>query len=208
MPKPFSLADGWRYDINSIKERPILGAHIGTIAAMWAQVEATLGVILSMLLGADSVVGTAMYASIISEQARSAAMNAAASEKLSAELMIQYSAIMNSIKTPRKSRNKVVHGLWAISDKRQDCLILIDLKKYVRQLSFMQLGFADPRRVDLEKWSEATKDHDASLMEYKEADFIEIEEQILQVMKNLASFMHELFELRLPTTKDFPPTPN
>jgi hypothetical protein len=149
MPKTFSLTDGWQYDPDSVRQRPILAAHIGTIAAMWAQVEVTMGILLSMLLGADAVVGTAMYTSLISEQARLAAMNAAANEKLPTELRDKYLSLMRSIKIPRKARNKVVHGLWAISEKRPDCLVLIDTNKYIRQISFMHLGLSDPLRLDL-----------------------------------------------------------
>ena len=186
--------NNWRYDQDSIKNRPALAAHIGTIAAMWSQIEATLGLIFSQLLGSHAVVGTAMYLSIISEQARDSAMKAAANEKLPAELKDKFEVLMSELKGPRKTRNKIVHGLWAISDHHEDCLILIDTRKMIRYWSFNNSPMIDfaSRRID------AMKDHVSSTAEYRESDFLQIEDQISLAMRKVGVFQGELFRYLHP----------
>lgn len=188
--------ENWRFDPECIKQRPILAAHIGTIAAMWAQIETSLGNLLSKMLGTDAGVGTAMYLAIVSEQARTAALEAAAKEKLPSEFKEKFSALIKSLKSPRKKRNIVVHGLWAISDGHPDSLILIDSNKFIRMWSANHAVSASTKSEEIvaaiEKMTEAFKEHHSSVLEYRAGDFIRIEEDILQASQKIGKFDMEL----------------
>ena len=131
MPKPY---DGnWAYTARSLFAAPSLAAHIAVIAAMWSHVELGLGHLFSRMLSVDANIGVAMYQALISEAARDAALLAGAKEKLSEELFKDFETLLRQLKSPRRKRNEVVHGLWGTTPTDDpDVLVLIDNKSLVR----------------------------------------------------------------------------
>ena len=188
MPKPFK--ESLRCARDAIKERPQLLNHIGIIATMWTHVDHSLGLLLSRILDTEAVVGTAMYFSLIGEKACDAAMKAATEVKLSPNLNTKFIELMNATKLPRKDRNKIVHGLWAISDQRPDSLVLCDQKERANMYSYIYQGIVGK---ELEK---AKNDHWSSLIEFEETDFIKIEEQISEVLDKIDAFTEELSQFK------------
>lgn len=190
MPQPFKGTS--RGDRNVLLQRPELAARIANIAALWAQAELSLGMLFSQLLQTESVVGTAMYLSLISEQARDAAMQAAAQEKLPEQFKAEFVILASSLRSPRKERNAVVHGLWAISDDKPDSLILIDSRKMVKMFSWVHAGNIKPLSESATRYTQAIKDQSESHLEYTIADLVRIENNITAALDRIGAFAMSL----------------
>lgn len=191
MPQPFKGV--WTHDNNTLLQRPELAIKIAHITALWAHTEYVLGMLFSKILEADAVTGTAMYLSLISENARDSALQAAAKEKLSPEQFARFQALMKELKGPRKQRNTVAHGCWAISPEAPGSLILLDTKKMVRMYSFIGQDMR-PMSKEIQKYAEAIKEHSEAQLEYTAKDFDNVINQILDGMKKVSEFYNELMK--------------
>jgi len=189
MPKPYK--GNWSQSPASLKQRPILAAYVGSIAALSTVLDATIGRLFGHLLGVDSEIATAMYLAIIAENPRSQAMNAVLKVKLTAERIKEFQDVIDSTKGPRKERNKVVHGLWAIPESNPDSIVLLDIGAFLRHNALM-----DARRAgaeyDVPKAEKSYNELFGSFMEYEEADFVAIETRLKEAFQRVADLMFKI----------------
>ncbi len=191
MPQPFK--GEWTHDNNTLLQRPELAIKIAHITSLWAQAEFGLGMLFSKILETDAVTGTAMYLSLISEAARDSAIQAAAKEKLSPDQLERFQRLLNELKGPRRQRNTVAHGCWAISSEAPQSLILLDTRKLVRMYSFIGQDMR-PMSKELEKYADAIKEHSEAQLEYTATDFDNIVKDITNVISKVSEFQNELMK--------------
>lgn len=199
MPQPYK--GNWGIMVDALKKRPKLAEHVGIIASKWSNAESKLGWLFSVILGTDAELGTAMYMAIISPAAQKAAMLAAAEHKLDSAQLEKLKTLYKNIEAPRVMRNTVVHGLWALPQtphENPESIVLIDTAKFVKMTAAMSApltSIPDGER-DRIKWlarhSKATSAPRESALEYKEADFIEIEDKIDAAIQEIRILLYEL----------------
>ncbi len=188
MPQPYK-GSGWKSGMDALKARPKLAAHIGTIAAMWSQIELQLGILLALILQADAQIATAMYMRLKSETVRLAAIEAVAEEKLTDDLLEEYNTLGEKIRKTGSQRDTIMHGLWAIPDDNPESLVLIDPREFVTWAS-RAIG-AHAKRSEGRGAGRAYIHRTApfeSALEYKESDFIDIQNRISELLKEIYKF--------------------
>ncbi len=110
--------------------RPELAFHIAKIAAMWTLIENQQGVALALMLKSEGAL--AMFMALSSSAARNAALRAAAEEYLSPDNYSKFEQQMRDTTGPQRSRNDVVHSVWAASDEHPDTLLRTPAKDHMR----------------------------------------------------------------------------
>lgn len=194
MPQPFNGASS--YNLHSLKERPALASHIGLITAMWSLIDVQLAHMVSTMLHADAEIAATLLGGIRSEPVKLAAIQAVAEERLSSELLAEYTLLMKEFKSVSKARNDVVHKIWAVPDNKPESLVLIDSRKASTFNASLITSFAKPlgtigKNVQ-EKYAKVFEDFIQSSMEYQENDFLDIENRIDQLSKKIAQFSMKL----------------
>ena len=93
---------------------------------MWTYLELQLVALLSAMLNIEAPLATVMCVAIRNDGARDAAVKAAAEYSLTEAELKDFQDALDKMKTPRKQRNDVVHGLWGITMNSKSKLIWID----------------------------------------------------------------------------------
>lgn len=205
MPQPFK----GRYTINILHapmaQRPQLAKHLGIIASLWSYVELHLGHLLADILHTEARIGAAMYAAIRAEAARLAAMQAAAEAYLDDALLEEFQELKDRIKKTGDQRDNVIHGIWGISKDRPDSIIWADARKDMKYFSMQNLELAKPTKKLTEKeikeindFVNARQEHFGSFLEYKEQDFINIENSIQERLNEIWRFRYKIISKSFP----------
>lgn len=200
MPQPYK--GHWTSNQKSLSQRPQLAAHVGIITSLWAQVDVNLGNLLAIVLQADAHVATAMYIAISNDGARSAAMRAAAKECLGPDLLTEFEDVLGRVSEAAEQRNKVVHAIWAVPENKPDSIIRLDNRAFTGWFASLTALNAKPRAVitdkDHKRMLKAMESHLGSAMEYKEHDFIQIEQRIETVLAAIGTLSVKLSLLSFP----------
>ena len=182
MPQPYF--GNWQSTQNSLAERPILAAHVGIIAALWAHVEYRLALLMALILHIDAEVAMVMYAPVRSEAARLAIIEAIVKDRLSEERLTEFQKLRKRVKSTGDERDKIVHGLWGIPENVKDSLIWYDGTKSVEQVSGIISRLARTEK----KTYKPPKRGLMTALEYKVSDFIDIEKRIQERIAEIVMF--------------------
>jgi len=104
---------------------PDLCVYITRTITAWAYNDHLLANMLCGFLNAEYEVVAAMYQSLVSGEARRAALYAAAKAAVPQHLNLIVATIQ-STKASREERNHFAHHVWAISEHLPDAMILVD----------------------------------------------------------------------------------
>lgn len=126
MPQPFRQSQVLGADEAALEKRPELAKHVGIVTSRWSYLESRLADLLGYMLKADQHIGTLMYMPVKSEQARLAVLQSVAEDRLSPGMVEKFMKLKERISKTGRQRDRVVHGLWAVSDKKPNSLIWID----------------------------------------------------------------------------------
>ena len=91
-----------------------------------------LGYLLAAILKSDAEIAMAMFMSIKSEPGRKAAMLAAASMCIPQWQVQRFEQLLDRVFRTGAQRDRVIHGLWAVSENHPDALILLDQRTMIR----------------------------------------------------------------------------
>ncbi len=113
------------HDTMVAPQRAKAAALVADCIAEWADMETMLGLLLGILLEADSKAALAIYAALENRAAQRRIVLAAAESKLSEDHFDLLSAVFNVCITPvMKERDKLAHWVWGYSPELPDCLLL------------------------------------------------------------------------------------
>ena len=196
MPQPFTRS--WLPIYDACAQRPKLAAHIGRIAALWTYADYVLGSVLAEVLHIDARIGGTIYGAVKAEAARLAIIEAMADDCLSTELAQEYRKLRQRVKQTANERDNVVHGLWGLPvasmRSRQfflktGSLIWADPRDFVRVNAVWRSLLAKPEKDRTAKDRAYVEQlQNVRALEYKEADFVAIEERIQERINELSSF--------------------
>jgi hypothetical protein len=140
MPQPVRPLITINFAPEVILQRPEFAVHIALIAAKWTDIQVTLGHLLSKLTGSEGEAVTAIYLCLTSDSAKRASFEAAAAINLHDDSQRkEFAALMKYVGDRGKERNKIVHGMWGISDDYPGKMILIDPDDLVASLAVMEV---------------------------------------------------------------------
>jgi hypothetical protein len=111
---------------DTMASQPKIAVAIAECIGQWAEIENILGLILSMLLGAEARAGIAMFHSLNNTNSQMSVLNAAAEIKLTQEFKDVFDAVMILVRGLAKERNRFVHWCWARSKELPEALLLVD----------------------------------------------------------------------------------
>jgi hypothetical protein len=194
MPQPFRRQGVTQYmpDIDALAMRPQFAMHVGIIAGMWSFVESKMAELVSTILQADALVGATIYSVIRAEGARFAAIDAIANERLPKKDFDTWVALRKRVSSVGDRRNDVQHNLWDLPPEGVDGILLIDARKQSminasgQAFSAKQVEHLDPDEVS--RLLHSFKKHADRVMLYKEADFVNIQNEIRDLSIELVAF--------------------
>lgn len=186
MPQPYK--GKWSMSSSTLEMRPKLATHVGIIASMWTQIELTLALIVAKMLNAEADIAGAMLLPVRSEATRFAIINAVAEDRLTPDMQEELKQLKKRIDNTGNERNRVVHGLWAHSEN-EDTLILVSQKEMLKVYSGIITKLANQKPVEVKDYAE--------MLEYSEKDFIQIESNIADRIKETAAFFGKLHTIAL-----------
>lgn len=125
---------------DTMQSRPEIAVLIAECIAVWAEVEFNLGHTLALILGADWQTGLAMYFALTGSASQRAALDAAATVKMTPAEKEVFDAVMIVVTKAGRQRNRLVHWCWGTSPQLPADLLLVDPEYKVRHLA----GFFDP----------------------------------------------------------------
>ena len=153
---------------------------------MWTYLELQLVALLSAMLNIEAPLATVMCVAIRNDGARDAAVKAAAEYSLTEAELKDFQDALDKMKTPRKQRNDVVHGLWGITMNSKSKLIWID-PRLLGPFKAIRLKEPYDRRLVAKKEKIAAEMFSAT-MAYTEQDFLKIEANIKEATEALYQF--------------------
>lgn len=131
MPQPLSRFDpklGFVIGAGNAPHDPRMAASVLAVINLWSQIEYNYAAILSRIARADATTVQAVFQSMVSGEARQAALFAAAKEKRTPEEASLIMAVVDSTKASRKARNAFAHHIWGSLNTRPDCVVLMHPK--------------------------------------------------------------------------------
>ncbi|QWF71348.1 hypothetical protein KEF85_02335 [Methylomonas paludis] len=182
MPQPFNerykesrpIVRGGR---DCLITRPDLAAHIANIAHMWTHIDVLFGVLLGVLTKSDASTSMMIYTSIVNNGTRFDILKKIVNSELNHDLIQQFAKIIKKYRQLSPSRNRIVHGMWAISDEKPDEIYLIDPNWHLNNLASWFGG-----EVVIKNKSKIEIDV------YKINDFIDIQRNIIDFERLLNEF--------------------
>ncbi|WP_446811270.1 hypothetical protein ACH50O_06825 [Methylomonas sp. 2BW1-5-20] len=140
MPQPFNerykdsrpLIKGGR---DCLITRPSHAAYIANIAHMWTHIDVLFGVLLGVLTKSDASTSMMIYTSIVNNGTRFDILKKFVNAELNDELIQQFNKIIKKYRELSPSRNKIIHGMWAISDEKPDEIYLVDPNWHLNNLA-------------------------------------------------------------------------
>lgn len=114
---PRKPRDGsWGAGGDSVAERPELAIKIAVVANTWTSIEGHMAYALGAMIGADHRVALAILTKVQTATAKSQMIRAVGKAALDARLQPELEVLLKSFDRLAPRRNKVIHGLWGISD--------------------------------------------------------------------------------------------
>jgi hypothetical protein len=145
-------------DNGPMQARPELAVYIARVVNASALLDRLTGQLVTYMLGADAHVGMKMYQALSGSGAKRDVLRAVGRDRLNDDLKQRLKRLIVSSEAASKQRNKVVHGIWAYSEKYPDDLIWSDPASTALQSSAFWSYYAQVKN---------DKDHVLKLLEYK-----------------------------------------
>lgn len=186
MPQPLPNYKWLLTGTKVFEHRPALAVRIANIAAGWCQIEILLGSLLATLLNAESDIGAAMYLALSGATSRNATLQGAAEHRLDTHDLQQFNELTNKVKSLQRRRNRVIHGVWAVSDDYPQALIRSDPDEHIAEFSAVP---ATTPAAELRETVDRAQNKRASWEIWNEQDFEEIEWGITVLFGEIWQFM-------------------
>jgi hypothetical protein len=172
---------------DALQREPTLAAHIGTIAAMWTAVEMDLGKILVFLLNAEAAAAAEVYSTLVNIDPRLKVLKLLAKARLPPTLFAKLETLLDKTRRRVRERNTVVHGLWCYSEGHPGALILHHPAERIASLGrHLTTVFAPSIQFPYEA---------PKFMEYREKDFLAIQNKIRSLDAELLNLLGDVMEL-------------
>lgn len=132
MPQPLSrvsptaTVDSLGY--MALRKRPELAALVGQAIASWSDVETWLLRLFVHLFGGNKALAAQIYLQLDTKRAKSLALEEVINTVANPKRRSVIKAVMGLVKIQEKTRDKLAHHTWALSDKLNNELLLIDPK--------------------------------------------------------------------------------
>jgi len=124
MPQPLKK---WVSDISwqpkDLDKRPELALKIAQVGAAWSQLDLQRVHLLMALLRNGAPTGVRMYLSLSGSASQEAVLTAAFGNFLPDSTQKMFESLMRDIKARARERNRIVHGIWGVSDDYPEALI-------------------------------------------------------------------------------------
>lgn len=140
MPQPLSSIPGNLGFVLASGNTPHnaeMASAVLAVINLWSQIDYNYGVLVARIARADPVTVTAVFQTMISTEARQAALFSAAKEKLTPEQASLIMAVIDTFKTSKNTRNAFAHHLWGSLNTRPDCVVLAHPKTIARYTAQM-----------------------------------------------------------------------
>lgn len=175
--------------IDGIYARPSLAAHVMRTIATWAMIENIMGHLLAYMLGEEGRPALAMYYALTSGAARTDAFRAAARERLDAERIECFDAIMLRARPAAIRRNEFAHHVWGVTPELPDALLLADPKDKIES-SLASIEYFRKIKIELPTSSDPPVGHHNKfpadrIMVYREAELINIQQLAAEAADHL-----------------------
>lgn len=125
--------------------RPELTEKISRILLAWPHVESHMGVVLGLLLGADSAAALSVYEILRRSSNQRDAIEAAAKFKLQSRDIELLSAVLNAHRSIEQERNAFTHGHIGWTGALPNAILWITAADYMRFSVQIYHGGLDPR---------------------------------------------------------------
>jgi hypothetical protein len=115
--------------LQRVIERPQVAAWIAECIACWSIVEYETSRLFTLLLDVNVEAGMELYNQFGGASLKESGIKALARSKLHRKDFEIIEALLKAINSHEKTRNKIAHWYWGISDQVPDGLVLIDPKE-------------------------------------------------------------------------------
>jgi len=119
---------GLSFTPERVIERPEVAAWIAQCIACWSWVETQMSRLFTLLLGVNVEAGMELYNSFGGASLKENGLKILARSKLETTDYRIIDALLKVVDSHQKTRDKMAHWYWGISDQIQDGLVLIDPK--------------------------------------------------------------------------------
>jgi hypothetical protein len=137
----------YRLHFDSLDSRPAVAQAIAECIATWSRVEWSYGSLFLSLLQVNEAKGAELYVSLESAKSKQSAIMALAVGNLHEQKVEMLRRLISYTKSQQKSRDKIAHWIWGISDQLPDSMILCDPKSIWmhsgKSLSQMRAAFKE-----------------------------------------------------------------
>lgn len=122
----------FHFERDTLEKYPELAAIILRVINIGSLTDAHWSSILVSLLKADPKPGMAMYEALTSNEAKRAALLAAARARMNEDDYALFGAVLDSTAPTRRIRNRFAHYLWGYSPQISNALLLADPANFTR----------------------------------------------------------------------------
>lgn len=168
------------------------------VVALSSVLESRLSALLSLLSGGNPETTMAMFLAVNSADAQRSMLKAAATSVLKGQELETFNDLMDEFRTRYRERNKIVHGIWVVSNDYPDALLLAhssDMAAMWKRLAIRAVAAIQPDDHLFDGlWQ--------NLMIYKANDFTQIAQRLAafdgQIMSFWTSILdHQIERVRL-----------
>jgi len=190
MPQPIHYSHHIHFDFSSgaLLQRPKLAGYIGAISNVWNDLDARIGVFLAALLGAEAITVMTIYTDLKSDVAKRSLVKSVIGMMLSRDEKTEFERILATVGLRYDERNRVIHGAWGISLEYPDGLLWSDIRETtVLAAELMRLN----AEGDISGQHAAVLRQQKKMLVYKENDFIDMFNRIVDAFNELDKFVNE-----------------
>jgi hypothetical protein len=114
----------------------------------------------------------------------------AAAVKLKPAHLKELKAILTEVAARARDRNRIVHGIWGVSDGYPDALLLGTVQAHIKMRSFQR--HANRHGLTKEELDSGRFEHPDDIVVYVDADFEAVEARIAETADRMGRFIEVL----------------
>jgi hypothetical protein len=203
MPQPFKTRGRiMKVTGDAVVLRPHLAISFGHICSTWSSLEYNLSLSYTYLLGGTDSSAFRFYHELIDTNLKEKAFMSAAEDKISDDLKMEASKIYIELRKIAKSRNEVIHGMWAICENKLHSIFLWKARDINDKVNIILKNVNN-------RIQNPNKLHDSltvnfvpdEFVEYKHTDFDKIVERIQKLDATVTAFGLKLLSQALERMK-------
>lgn len=167
---------------DAVAQRPILAAHIGTIAHLATMIDTRMGVVFAEMIGAHQEAGLKIYLEL--KSARRQVTQRIAEDVLSESQLNAFNKACKKIRKATEKRDEIIHGVWYVSDDYPNGLVRACQKEATKGM--VDYLVKEPSII------RHLLGPDITFWLYTEATFLSVEKRLLEAMSRLTNFQSGL----------------